>query len=168
MERKECITCKKKKPLTEYSTRPYAHGRIGHFNECKRCKSDRSAKRYADPKLRKRMNAAVSEWFKTKGRFSKYGLSPEQYKQLLADSGGCCALCGTDQPGGKGTWHIDHIGGTVREKFIQCEAHLVRGILCHRCNVSLGHWENMIERLGKDRIDQYLLRPSPFAKESEP
>ncbi len=57
----------------------------------------------------------------------KYGLTQEQYDQLLASQDGRCATCGTDEPGAKG-WCIDHChkGGHVR------------ALLCSRCNVILG------------------------------
>jgi hypothetical protein len=57
----------------------------------------------------------------------KYGLTQEQYDQLLASQAGRCAACGTDEPGAKG-WCIDHCHKSGR----------VRALLCSRCNVILG------------------------------
>jgi len=57
----------------------------------------------------------------------KYGLTEDDYEQMLRDQGGRCLGCGTDQPGAKG-WCIDH-----------CHASgMVRALLCNRCNTALG------------------------------
>ena len=47
---------------------------------------------------------------------------------MLVAQGGVCKVCGSDVPGSKRGWHADHIHGTK----------IVRGILCHHCNVSIG------------------------------
>ena len=69
----------------------------------------------------------------------RYGITPAEYDAILAAQGYCCAICGTDAPGGKG-WHTDHdhSGGKVRGK--------VRGILCGRCNMALGLLDDDPER----------------------
>lgn len=60
-------------------------------------------------------------------RLRKYGLTQEQYDQLLMDQDGRCRVCRTDYPGVKG-WCIDHCHSSGR----------VRGLLCMRCNTVLG------------------------------
>lgn len=58
----------------------------------------------------------------------KYGMTMADYDDLLAAQSGRCAICGTNEPGGKGEFHVDHdhdSGG-------------VRGLLCHYCNVGIG------------------------------
>jgi hypothetical protein len=57
-----------------------------------------------------------------------HGWTAERFEQVLATQGGCCAICRTDQPGGKKRWYIDHDHKTDE----------VRGLLCHRCNSMLG------------------------------
>jgi hypothetical protein len=59
---------------------------------------------------------------------AKYGLTMEAYEAMLAAQGGACAICRRTEPTGKG-WHIDHCHTTNR----------VRAILCHHCNLMLGH-----------------------------
>jgi hypothetical protein len=76
----------------------------------------------------------------------KYGINLEQYADILKDQGGCCAICGTDKPGGTGRFHVDHINGA--------KPHVVRGILCSRCNPGLGCFKHDIKILA--RAIQYL------------
>jgi ribosomal protein L24E len=54
----------------------------------------------------------------------RYGLTIEQFDEMLAEQGGVCAICGTDTPLGRGTFHVDHDHQTGQ----------VRGLLCHPCN----------------------------------
>lgn len=58
----------------------------------------------------------------------KYGLEPGEFDQMLADQQGRCAICRTDTPKGHG-WQVDHCH----------DSGAVRGILCHSCNVGIGH-----------------------------
>ena len=66
-----------------------------------------------------------------------YGLSPEQYSELLRKQGGRCPICGASEPGGKGTWHIDHDHGCCPQKGKSC-GKCVRNLLCNSCNTGLG------------------------------
>src|SRR6185312_3236559 len=65
---------------------------------------------------------------------TKYGISLEQYEEMLARQGGGCAVCGT-QPG-KQRLDVDHCH----------ETGVVRGLLCRACNVSLGALKEDPER----------------------
>lgn len=65
-----------------------------------------------------------------------YGITPEEHKALFAQQGERCAICGSAEPRGKG-WHVDHDHVTDR----------VRGILCHKCNVGLGNFDDDPARL---------------------
>jgi predicted nucleic acid-binding Zn ribbon protein len=75
-----------------------------------------------------------------------YGLTPEQYAVMLADQEDRCAICRVDLPGGKGGWHVDHDHGTGR----------IRGLLCHRCNLGLGNFQDDANRL--QAAYDYLMR----------
>lgn len=61
-----------------------------------------------------------------------YGLTVEQFDELLASQGGACAICGkpADLTPGVRTdqWNIDHCH----------ETGAVRGILCSPCNIGIG------------------------------
>lgn len=69
---------------------------------------------------------------------SKYGITVVERDAILAAQGNCCAACKTTEPGGKyKAWHMDHCHETKK----------TRGVLCHGCNVSLGHMKDSAERL---------------------
>jgi len=62
-----------------------------------------------------------------------YGLEPEDYDNLLRAQGSRCAICHTDNPGpNRRSFSVDHCHATGR----------VRGLLCNRCNVTLGHFQD--------------------------
>jgi Autographiviridae endonuclease VII len=60
-----------------------------------------------------------------------YGISIEEFEARLASQDGRCAICRTDTWNGKGP-HIDH----------SHETGALRGILCHKCNLGLGKFND--------------------------
>ena len=67
-----------------------------------------------------------------------YGITMEQFDVLFQSQGECCAICkSTDPYRNNGNWDIDH----------DHETGLVRGILCHHCNVMLGSAKENLEVL---------------------
>lgn len=81
-------------------------------------------------------------------RLRKYGLTQEQYDQMMAEQDDRCAACCTDTPGFKG-WCIDHDHQTGR----------VRGILCTPCNRAIGFAQEspVILRALADWLEQQQL-----------
>lgn len=68
----------------------------------------------------------------------EFGITLEQYNDILKKQGGKCAICGTDRiPKGKKMLFVDHCHKTNK----------VRGILCHNCNMGLGHFMDNVESL---------------------
>lgn len=65
-------------------------------------------------------------------RLKNFGLTPEQYEQMKIDQDHKCKICGTDDPKGRGDWHVDHCHTTGK----------VRGLLCFPCNTALGHFKD--------------------------
>jgi hypothetical protein len=70
---------------------------------------------------------------------SEYNLSPEQYASMRAKQGGRCAICNSDF-----SLCVDHNHKTG----------FVRGLLCRRCNMMLGHLNDDVAAL--ERAIQYL------------
>ena len=60
---------------------------------------------------------------------------------MLEKQGGCCANlgCKASSPGapGRSRFYIDHCHKT----------NVIRGLLCHQCNLALGHANDDIEKL---------------------
>lgn len=65
---------------------------------------------------------------------ANYGITLEQYDALLDGQHHSCAICGTDLRILSSRPHLDH----------DHETGAVRGILCHHCNVGLGHFRDDI------------------------
>ena len=61
-------------------------------------------------------------------RLRRYGITEDQYQQMLVDQGGACGICHRPmiEP------HVDHCH----------ETKTVRGLLCNDCNVGLGRFKD--------------------------
>lgn len=84
------------------------------------------AKRYIRDRDADPVGFAEAAYFREVRR--NYGLTKEQYFELLRVQGGGCALCGRANSGGR-RLHVDHNHQTG----------LVRGLLCGSCNRGLGY-----------------------------
>ena len=74
-----------------------------------------------------------------KYRISSYGLTQEQFDRLLDAQQSTCGMC--HQPFEDGQLiHVDHDHACCKEKNRSC-GRCVRGLLCHTCNIALGHIE---------------------------
>lgn len=72
----------------------------------------------------------------------RYGIKPEQYKEILENQGGVCAICrrpeeGKSKLGNEKTLAVDHCHVTGK----------IRGLLCSKCNPGLGQFEDNINLL---------------------
>jgi hypothetical protein len=124
---KECTKCGVEKPLEAY----YVHNKkTGNLKgECKECTKSRTAQ-----------NTMSAEYFQERHLVTTYGITLEQYDQMLTEQQGGCAICGTTEPAGRnGRFHVDHCH----------EGGHVRGLLCHFCNIGLGHFKDDVKTLAK-------------------
>lgn len=129
-----CYICKEEKPPELM----YRNGR------CKPCSAAyRLAHQQGEYKERM-MARRTPEYYRKVNLKSAWGMSPEDFAARLEKQGGKCAICDTTTPGGKGAFHIDHDHSTGK----------IRGLLCHRCNVGLGQFQDNIDRL--ERAKEYL------------
>jgi hypothetical protein len=71
-----------------------------------------------------------------------YNMTVEQYDAMLAAQGGLCAICGTAGDGRN--LAIDHDHSCCPEPARSC-GKCVRGLLCARCNRSLGGLGDTVE-----------------------
>ena len=75
---------------------------------------------------------------KNSHRKTLYGISRDDYDEMLARQNGCCAICGSELIGGQQT-HVDHDHATGK----------VRALLCGHCNRMLGQAREDPEILAK-------------------
>jgi hypothetical protein len=125
---RRCYKCQQ--PVPEAARKP-------GYTVCDNCRAERPRDRRAYERQRV---------------LRKYGLTQEQYDQLLAGQGGRCPACGTDEPGAKG-WCIDHDHATGR----------VRALLCMRCNTMEGLADNdpAVLRALADWLEREASRSAP-------
>ncbi|PRF51359.1 hypothetical protein C6Q28_29465 [Burkholderia multivorans] len=76
-----------------------------------------------------RKKAASADEKRRWNMMTRYGMTPAQYDDLLKKQNNCCALCGAPME----RLVIDHCHQTG----------VVRGILCHPCNIKLPVVEDM-------------------------
>lgn len=71
----------------------------------------------------------------------RVGITAEQYLEMEKAQGGKCALCGRSEAGSKGPSRlvVDHCHATG----------VIRGLLCTKCNLALGHFEDNVEAVVK-------------------
>lgn len=115
---KLCGRCSTEKPLPEFPRS--SRNKDGRGSRCNACALEVTAAwRAAHPDLK---------GHRRKLRLlAKYGITEEEYAELLDAQAGGCALCGA--PPGKVPLAVDHDHRTGR----------VRGLLCLGCNTALGH-----------------------------
>lgn len=84
-----------------------------------------------------------------------YGLTLGEHEKILASQGGVCKVCHKlelrrHKDGGAVALHVDH----------DHETGAVRGLLCHKCNIGLGSFDDNPERLraAADYIERHRAR----------
>ncbi len=78
-------------------------------------------------------NEANPDYRKNRSLMLLYGLSRDEYDQMLLSQNGLCAICGEEMK----TVNVDHDHRDGR----------VRGLLCKNCNMGLGHFFDSIALL---------------------
>ena len=137
----------RKKSKREYSAEYYRKNRHRWKKRSPEKQAEYNAKRreqYAkDPEMQKQYRESAKRWKKEnpeKGLdqdLRVYGIDAVRYREMLADQNGRCAIC-RREPGkhSRGTrLHVDHdhLSGNVR------------GLLCGRCNLGIGKFEEKVD-----------------------
>lgn len=77
-------------------------------------------------------------------RKRRFNVSVTEIEMIRQEQGDRCAICQTDTPGGRGGWHFDH-----DHSFSKKDSRGHRGLLCHNCNLGLGHFQDNEDILSK-------------------
>ena len=121
-----CAFCEKNLPVTEFHKNP--RYRDGRYKHCKKCHYERYGR---DAHFRR-----------------TYGISEEQYKEMLKEQNYKCLTCG-----------LDHEQGQFKRLVVDhCHSDKgIRGLLCQGCNMALGSAKDNPETLRKlaDYLDDY-------------
>src|SRR5882757_2270699 len=112
---KTCMKCKELKPLGEFQRHTHTKDRLRH--ECRGCTS-----KYQKVKRVGYRGMTLRRYTLKKN----YGITPEQYDEMLASQKGGCAICKTKNV--STFLCVDHDHRT----------NVVRGLLCHPCNTGIG------------------------------
>lgn len=101
---------------------------------CSKCKEDKEVKEFFKDKAKNdKLSTICKRCTSNRRTLSRYGITMDTYDNMLVSQGGTCAICRTDQVGGRGgLFHIDHCHATGK----------VRGLLCHNCNIGLGAFKD--------------------------
>ena len=113
MKTKLCNLCKVEKEVSLFSVD--ARSRSGYQTRCKDCQSA----------VKKEMAA----YYRKKHLEYKYGLTPEEYQEMLEAQNHRCAICGISEVHAENSrLCVDHNHDTGE----------VRGLLCKKCNQAIG------------------------------
>ena len=130
---KTCSTCKQELPLEKfYTNKAY---KSGYSYNCKSCS-------YEYVKNSKLNNPERMASERRRGMLKRnYGLTVEQYNEMLESQGNGCAICGSETGGRKDVTRlaVDHCHNSGQ----------IRGLLCVNCNNGLGRFKDSIELLEK-------------------
>jgi len=146
-----CSRCKQSKPMEMFAatSQPKCRRRGGRRYACKECESQaakqphrRALANASTKKFLDNLKATNPDEYARRIRESNlrknYSLGHEDYERMLADQHEKCAICGTSETNGRwNRFHIDHNHATGS----------VRGLLCHGCNVSIGHFKDDVTLL---------------------
>ena len=126
---RSCKECGHTGPVDEF--RKDTSVPSGYRDWCKKCCNREMAGRRkglkeTDPAKLKRLDKIAN--------LRKYGINEAKYFEMLDEQSGLCAICKEPPSGRHGVLYIDHDHFTGD----------VRGLLCHHCNIAIGHvFENV-------------------------
>jgi hypothetical protein len=127
---KVCSKCNTEKPLDSFGVNKATKDGLQYH--CRPCLSKQRKKSYS-PERRASKNLE-----------RKFNITLEDYDALLAQQGGKCAICKSEEPKGK-RFSVDHNHATGE----------VRGLLCNPCNMGIGLLQDSPDVL--ESAKEYLL-----------
>lgn len=144
-----CSKCREIRPIEDFRRRPgrpISGSRWGRWSHCKECERAIATSDEGKTKSRKRALKSIAKLrerdpSKLRRRERKenlrrlYGITPEQYDEMFAKQGGCCAICGKPPSGGRSQGKylsVDHDHSTGA----------IRALLCEVCNCGIGKFRD--------------------------
>ena len=137
---KKCGGCKVEKPISEF------WADAGRKNGASWCKACRSISRKANREIhREKINKDKI--------LKKYNITRDEYDKILNAQNGVCAICGERETS------IDGKSKKPRSLALDHDHanEMIRGFLCHRCNVMVGYSREKPEllRLAADYLERW-------------
>ena len=137
-----CTKCNEIKNQDEFhieSKNPNRNYRRSHCKACDKIRTRKYAQENKEILSKKRV-----QYRREKVAF----FPPDLFDKRLAEQNGVCAICSDTEAGGRGQFHADHDHATETP----------RGVLCHRCNIALGHFRDNPEILQAaiEYLNKYL------------
>ena len=147
---KYCNRCDTTKPVSEFNKNAKNKDSLAYY--CRQCASQTAKDWYEinkekAKKSKKAWREKNPDYFKEYGerrRSLRYGITIEQYNDLLDQQNNRCAICRQENEDGK-PFHIDHDHSCC--KGIGSCGECVRGLLCSHCNWMLGYARDNPETL---------------------
>ena len=125
---KQCAACLAWYPVDDFEYRKH----WGFLDRCKACREIANDEYIG--KQRKSVDPVKSREYHLR---SKYNLTPSDFDEMMVEQDGKCAICRCDAVDSKnGILHVDHDHKTGE----------VRGLLCNDCNITLGKFQDDVER----------------------
>jgi len=133
MDSKLCRSCNTIKLLSEFTNTTFT--KSGKTSNCSLCRNAYSKKRR---ELNYAVVRATERNSQRKNRLlSVYGITAQDYQDMLHNQDYSCNICCTHVSELKRALSVDHDHATGK----------VRGLLCSKCNVGLGHFNDSLELL---------------------
>jgi hypothetical protein len=128
IQNKYCGRCDRDLDISNFNK--HSGTKDGYQTQCKECIKEQRQEWAKDPLKRRKRKL-----------MSKYGLTLEDYDNMLKAQDYKCKICGTEDTRNKSYkfFPVDHCHRTGK----------VRGLLCDYCNVGLGRFEDDPKRLKK-------------------
>ena len=136
-------------------------GHNGEFGfNCRTCNVHKPLSEFTKSKrLFHGYDTQCKECLKWRQKKTNYGITKQQYEAILHQQGGVCAVCKC-LPSSDRCTHghlvVDHCHGSG----------LVRGLLCSRCNATLG--ESMDNVATLEALISYIKQPPALSMEIKP
>lgn len=138
MKTKICTDCKIEKPITEFGKQ--GQHKDGLNSWCKKCMSKRQKIYQKKYRASGKANVTRNKWYNNnRKKYNRmllkshlkrhYGITVEQYEQMLANQNCVCAICKKPETSKNRKYlAVDHNHKTGK----------IRGLVCNTCNCLLG------------------------------